>query len=441
MKKVKVSIKDRKTLVLEEDANQGDIIDLSEITKVDLSYIEKLLKDTDDETYNKKLEDDRKQIKEKYDFQIETLNKQIKELEKQNEERVKSAIEKEQLLAKNQINDLKNEIANLKNQKENEIELSKQKIINECNSKINELNNKIEMLEKQKDLTIEVNVAKAKEELQKQISDLNQQLNDEKNRYLDLQRQKSTLNVKQIGEDLEIWCNNEVTNYMQNGFLNCVWYKDNKVIQEENEFKGSKADFIFKIYASEEHKEEELLTSLCLEMKNENPQSVNKKSNADYFKALDKNRNKKECKYAILVSELEADKTNNLPIYKVNEQEYKDMYVVQPAYLMVFLNMIVSLTTKFAHLYKQRAIENEKLKSQDEFIEEFNNLKNTYLDKPLNSMKSQIETISKQNKAINDASKKIEEAIETITKNYINEIENKLERFDVKINKSYSKLD
>lgn len=441
MKKVKVSIKDRKTLVLEEDANQGDIIDLSEITKVDLSYIEKLLKDTDDETYNKKLEDDRKQIKEKYDFQIETLNKQIKELEKQNEERVKSAIEKEQLLAKNQINDLKNEIANLKSQKDNEIELNKEKIINECNSKINELNNKIEMLEKQKDLTIEVNVAKAKEELQKQISDLNQQLNDEKNRYLDLQRQKSTLNVKQIGEDLEIWCNNEVTNYMQNGFLNCVWYKDNKVIQEENEFKGSKADFIFKIYASEEHKEEELLTSLCLEMKNENPQSVNKKSNADYFKALDKNRNKKECKYAILVSELEANKTNNLPIYKVNEQEYKDMYVVQPAYLMVFLNMIVSLTTKFAHLYKQRAIENEKLKSQDEFIEEFNNLKNTYLDKPLNSMKSQIETISKQNKAINDASKKIEEAIETITKNYINEIENKLERFDVKINKSYSKLD
>lgn len=441
MKKVKVSIKDRKTLVLEEDANQGDIIDLSEITKVDLSYIEKLLKDTDDETYNKKLEDDRKQIKEKYDFQIETLNKQIKELEKQNEERVKSAIEKEQLLAKNQINDLKNEIANLKSQKDNEIELNKEKIINEYNSKINELNNKIEMLEKQKDLTIEVNVAKVKEELQKQISDLNQQLNDEKNRYLDLQRQKSTLNVKQIGEDLEIWCNNEVTNYMQNGFLNCVWYKDNKVIQEENEFKGSKADFIFKIYASEEHKEEELLTSLCLEMKNENPQSVNKKSNADYFKALDKNRNKKECKYAILVSELEADKTNNLPIYKVNEQEYKDMYVVQPAYLMVFLNMIVSLTTKFAHLYKQRAIENEKLKSQDEFKKEFDSLKDTYLDKPLNSMKSQIETISKQNKAINDASKKIEEAIETITKNYINEIENKLERFDVKINKSYSKLD
>ena len=227
---------------------------------------------------------------------------------------------------------------------------------------------------------------------------------------------------------------------MQNGFLNCVWYKDNKVIQEENEFKGSKADFIFKIYASDEHKEEELLTSLCLEMKNENPQSVNKKSNADYYKALDKNRNKKECKYAILVSELEADKANHLPIYKVNDSEYKDMYVVQPAYLMVFLNMIVSLTTKFANLYKQRAIENEKLKSQDDFKTEFDNLKKTYLDKPLNSMKEQIETISKQNKAIHDASKKIDDAIEAITKNYINEIENKLERFDVKINKAYQKI-
>ncbi len=440
MKKVNVSIKDRKTLVLEEDAHKGDIIDLSEITKVDLSYIEKLLKDTDDETYNKKFNSDSQQIIEKYNLQIENLNNQMKDLEKQHIENVKSAIEKERLSAENQMKDLRHEIATLKTQKETEMELNKQKIMNSYADKVNDLNNKIVILEKQKDLTVEVEVAKAKAELQKEINDLKQQLNDEKLRFSDLQRQKSNLNVKQIGEDLEIWCNNEVTNYMQNGFLNCVWYKDNKVIQEENEFKGSKADFIFKIYASDEHKEEELLTSLCLEMKNENPQSVNKKSNADYYKALDKNRNKKECKYAILVSELEADKANHLPIYKVNDSEYKDMYVVQPAYLMVFLNMIVSLTTKFANLYKQRAIENEKLKSQDDFKTEFDNLKKTYLDKPLNSMKEQIETISKQNKAIHDASKKIDDAIEAITKNYINEIENKLERFDVKINKAYQKI-
>ena len=67
---------------------------------------------------------------------------------------------------------------------------------------------------------------------------------------------------------------------MQNGFLNCSWHKDNEVVKVEGETSGSKADFIFKIYASEQQYDNELLASVCLEMKDENPNSMHKKKNA-----------------------------------------------------------------------------------------------------------------------------------------------------------------
>lgn len=43
------------------------------------------------------------------------------------------------------------------------------------------------------------------------------------------------------------------------------------------------------------------------EMKNENDQTATKKKNEDFLKELDKDRNEKQCEYAILVSLLEPD--------------------------------------------------------------------------------------------------------------------------------------
>jgi len=80
-----------------------------------------------------------------------------------------------------------------------------------------------------------------------------------------LQHAKASMNVKQTGEDLEAWCDNEVNSYMQNGLFNCTWEKDNKVIRDENETKGSKVDYIFKVYASEVHLDNELLASVCMD--------------------------------------------------------------------------------------------------------------------------------------------------------------------------------
>jgi hypothetical protein len=246
------------------------------------------------------------------------------------------------------------------------------------------------------------------------------------------------LHTKQTGEDLEAWCDNEVRSYMQNGLFNCTWNKDNDAVKYDDETKASKADFIFKIYADDKHNEDELLSSICLEMKDENPDSVNKKTNESHYKQLDRNRNKKNCKYALLVSNLELDKPNDLPIYRVNE--YKDMYVVRPAYMMTFLNLITSLTNRFVELINYNKESQIELKNINELIEEFDKIKNTYLDKPLESLIKNIDIIKRNNDAVIKASKTIDDTIDTITKNYINMIENKISNFEIKINRSYKRL-
>ena len=267
--------------------------------------------------------------------------------------------------------------------------------------------------------------------LQEQKDMYEQQLRDKEETISNLQRAKAALNVKQTGEYLEAWCDNEVTSCMQNGFFNCTWEKDNKVVKDEGETKGSKADYIFRIYASELHKEDEELASVCMDMKDENPDSVNKKTNADYYKQLDKNREKKKCKYALLVSNLEMDKPNALPIFKVSG--YDDMYVVRPAYLMTFLNMITSLTAKFADIIMDQ--ENEVgLKTKFALMQEFEDIKNTYLDKPLGLLEKAIEEISKNSNNIRTAVQNIDAQCDKINESYINQIQNKIDKYEIKFN-------
>lgn len=209
---------------------------------------------------------------------------------------------------------------------------------------------------------------------------------------------------------------------MQSGLFNCTWEKDNETVKVDDEAKGRKADFVFKIYADDNHNKDELLASVCLDMKDEDPNSINRKKNSDYFKDLDKNRRGKDCKYAILVSTLESDKSNAVPIIKV--REYEDMYIVQPAYMMTFLNILNSLSLKYKELLIQNNKEQFKLIESLKLEEEFNKLKLTYLDKPLESLQQEVIVIKK-------AADKIDEACDNITKKYINEITNKLERFKI----------
>ena len=100
-------------------------------------------------------------------------------------------------------------------------------------------------------------------------------------------------------------------------------------------------------------------------MKNENPESKTKKKNADYYKKLDSDRTKKNCEYALLVSELEMDKFNDAPIVKVTD--YPKMYMVRPPYFIAFLSIIESLGKKYKDLLEKVNKEIAKMKKDGRY--------------------------------------------------------------------------
>lgn len=483
MKKLKVIVKDKSLLELDEDAKKGDLIDLNELTQVDSSYIENIIESGKDKVYEAKLNELRQELDSKNKVEIERLNNTIELLKKDNESKIK---EKEHEIKDEydlKINDYLKEIEVLKSNRELEIDKAIKDKENELNLKIKDLENTISNLNSSKEAEIDkinkdnqIQLLNLKQEDERKLKEMESnylsKLNEketeiklsdskfelEKNKALqlqkeeydkkilekediinNLQRAKVSMNVKQTGEDLESWCDNEVKSYMQNGLYNCTWNKDNLVVKEEGETKGSKADYIFRIYSDNSHNKDEELASICMDMKDENPDSINKKSNADYYKQLDNNRKKKNCKYALLVSNLEMDKPNMIPIFKVND--FEDMYVVRPAYLMTFLNMIASLTTRFATLVLQKEKESIEMKTKEEILEEFKKIKLTYLDKPLDSLSKSILTISKKSDLIKEACKSIDDECYDINKNYINQITEKINKFEINLNRDLRKID
>lgn len=392
--------------------------------------------------------------KEQFSIKEDELNKTISDLKKEIEvlkgtqkaeiERIKSENETEktklQQSESEKLSQLQNKYDVLNSEVESKVTQAKNEVVRDYEHKISEINSQNQLALAGKDAEIknlgyEFEIKKSKA-LQDQKDMYDQTIREKDEMISNLQRAKASMNVKQTGEDLEAWCDNEVASYMQNGLFNCTWEKDNKVIKEEGESKGSKADYIFRIYASELHKEDEELASVCMDMKDENPDSVNKKSNTDYYKQLDKNREKKKCKYAVLVSNLEMDKPNVLPIFKVNG--YDDMYVVRPAYLMTFLNMIASLTTKFADIIMDQ--ENEiGLKTKFALMQEFDDIKKTYLDNPLGMLEKAINEITKNSNNIRTAVQNIDSQCDKINESYINQIQAKIGRFELKLNSKITK--
>ncbi len=456
MKYIKVIVRDKNTLVLQENANEGDLIDLATINSIDFAAIDEALKNGKELEYQKRIEENKKmlenlhqqkekQLETEYKRKIETLEAKINETKKDGEVELNMRLNKLQLEHQSEIANLNHRIKSLEDTKKVEIENESLKLQQKYESQIRELQASIERLNRDHELAlknkeIEYNniINKNKELHDRAIADKIEELKNIEDKINELQRQKSILNVKQTGEDLEIWCDNEAKSYMQNGLLNCTWVKDNEVIKEDDETKGSKADYIFKIFANDQHVDSELLASVCLEMKDENPTSKIKKKNEDYFGALDKNRKKKQCKYALLVSNLESDKANDLPIYKV--REYEDMYVVRPAYMMTFLNMLTSLTSRFSNLIIAEQKEKIELRSMIELNELFNKLKQTYLDKPLDTLRSKIDSIKSNSEVIAKAARKIDETCSSVITNYILEIAEKLNKFDIQLNKGYKKV-
>lgn len=434
-----VTIIDAKTLRLNTDAMKGDEIDLLSLSKVDTSIITQKIKDAQDLEYEKFLT----QVKNNFekDKQIainqatETLNKEKITLEQQLkdiETKVKSDLELKFEKEKNQLHQLNEELKAKMDLALAQKELNLVKDINDLKAEIQTKNAEIMRLVEGKKKDIEIEVLKTEAELKTEINKKEEEISN-------LRLSKSILNVKKLGEDLEKWCNNEFMAYALSGFQTCTWDKDNTSVKEEDEVKGTKADYIFKVYADASKKEIDLLTSVACEMKSEDPSSQNKKKNADHFAKLDKDRKKKNCEYALLISELEWEQGNDVPIRKI--MEYEKMYLVRPQYFITFLSIVVSLGLKYQELLISHNKEVLQFQEIQDIQDAFEKMKNDILDKQLEKLEKEIKSINTNANSILNLSSKIIESTDKLTTTLLDNIKRKIEDFNIKkITKAIEKV-
>ncbi|MUP45395.1 DUF2130 domain-containing protein [Gramella sp. BOM4] len=141
---------------------------------------------------------------------------------------------------------------------------------------------------------------------------------------------KLKLSTKMIGETLEQHCEAEFNKIRATAFQNAYFEKDN------DSSGGSKGDYIYR----ETDEDGNEITSIMFEMKNENEETATKKKNEDFFTKLDKDRNNKNCEYAVLVSLLELDNEfYNTGIVDVSHK-HKKMYVVRPQFFIPIITLL-----------------------------------------------------------------------------------------------------
>ena len=282
----------------------------------------------------------------------EQLNKKDLEISKLN-------AKLEQILSQNKINESKteqeyklqlqakeNEIQALKSNISNNEKVLKANLENTYQSQLNEKNLEIQSLKQDMDkakVENELNVKSIKQDLQNQIEqdkmkyqlqekslqekyDTLLQTKDEQIAYYkDFKLKQST---KMIGESLEQHCEIEFNKLRATGFQNAYFEKDNDA------HTGSKGDYIYR--ELDENGVE--IISIMFEMKNENDKTATKHKNEDFLKELDKDRNEKNCEYAVLVSMLEPELYNTGIVDK--SHRYPKMYVIRPQFFIPMITIL-----------------------------------------------------------------------------------------------------
>jgi len=141
---------------------------------------------------------------------------------------------------------------------------------------------------------------------------------------------KQKLSTKMVGETLEQHCEIEFNRIRATAFQAAYFEKDNDVSG------GTKGDYIYRENDSNGNE----LISIMFEMKNEGDETSTKKKNEDFFTKLNKDRNDKNCEYAVLVSLLEGDnELYNSGILDVS-YKYPKMYVIRPQFFITIITLL-----------------------------------------------------------------------------------------------------
>lgn len=263
--------------------------------------------------------------------------------------------------------------------------------INEKETDINNLKSKIEILKSENELKIKDELSTKEQELLKQkgeieilkekienslkdskikVDELNKKHDEELRekdelieRYKDFKLRQST---KMLGENLEQHCEIEFNKLRATGFQNAYFEKDN------DSRTGSKGDYIFR-----DSKDGTEFISIMFEMKNEADETAAKHKNEDFFKELDKDRNEKNCEYAVLVTMLESDNEYyNNGIVDVS-YKYPKMYVIRPQFFIPIITILRNSALNSLS-YQQQLIE---IQNQNIDISNFESNMNDFKEK------------------------------------------------------------
>jgi len=141
---------------------------------------------------------------------------------------------------------------------------------------------------------------------------------------------KLKLSTKMVGESLEQHCETLFNRHRAVGFQYAAFGKDNDAKD------GTKGDYIFRECDTDGNE----IVSIMFEMKNEEDTSATKKKNEDFLDKLHKDREKKGCEYAVLVSLLEPENEYyNDGIVDLSHFHNK-MYFIRPQF---FIPLITAL--------------------------------------------------------------------------------------------------
>lgn len=295
-----------------------------------------------------------RELTEKSQKQLYESNSKIQQLQS----RLETDINKMELRLKDEIAKKEQEISNLKMQiatKNSEQDLAVSKAIAEKNQELNikeqeiiALNSKFNSAENE----YKIKENAIKEKFEKELKDKDELIGY----YKDFKARQST---KMVGESLERHCENEFNKLRATAFKNAYFEKDNDARN------GSKGDYIFKEF--DENGVE--IISIMFEMKNEMYTTATKHKNEDFFKELDKDRNEKNCEYAVLVSLLEADdEFYNSGIVDVSYR-YEKMYVIRPQFFIPMITLLRNAALNSLK-YKQELVE---IRNQNIDITNFEN--------------------------------------------------------------------
>lgn len=342
MKKVKFAALDQRTLELQEDASKGDIIDLTDEISIDTSNIETKLKNEiealKDNEYNNRLKKEREALEAKAKLELENnlaklKNDYEKEIAKLNGSINKASLDKDLALKEKELKDkevlaLKNEeigkLGSMLKEAENEKKLAVADALNKKEIEIKEKEAKILKLEA--DLKLKSQQAELeKKSIEDNYKEKLEMKNAEVEYYKDLKKKLST---KMIGETLEQHCLIEFNRVRAYAFPNAYFEKDNDVVE------GTKGDFIYR-----ENQDGVELLSIMFEMKNEMDTTATKHKNEDFLEKLDKDRKKKHCEYAVLVTLLEADNELYDNIVDVS-YKYPKMYIIRPQFFLSLIGLL-----------------------------------------------------------------------------------------------------